>query len=245
MPSHAPCRSAGSAALPKRKLDFCIPTSEQSRHSKPPHSHFCTHPKKNYPPSHSFPLSHAIQNLVSLAQLPVKRCGTHSPSLISSKVGLMPRASLCLVAPMFLIVFARSPWPRTPPPAPSTAPSSIPPERISPRLPSSPSTPPPAFVTPPHLTPKAASRFDLLPPGDYTARAVADKMSPQETPLLHVDVGAARETRIPSHHRGPAGKSSPSPALPNWSTPIPAPFPLSSTSAPSPIFRSTAAAFPI
>jgi Carboxypeptidase regulatory-like domain/TonB dependent receptor len=35
--------------------------------------------------------------------------------------------------------------------------------------------------------------IDLLPPGDYTARAVADKMSPQETPSLHVDVGASTE----------------------------------------------------
>jgi hypothetical protein len=36
--------------------------------------------------------------------------------------------------------------------------------------------------------------FDLLPPGDYSARAVAAGMSPQLTPVLHVDVGAA--TRV-------------------------------------------------
>jgi hypothetical protein len=35
--------------------------------------------------------------------------------------------------------------------------------------------------------------LDLLPPGDYTARAVADKMSPQQTPQLHVDVGGSAE----------------------------------------------------
>jgi hypothetical protein len=35
--------------------------------------------------------------------------------------------------------------------------------------------------------------IDLLPPGEYTARAVAEKMSPQVTPLLHVDVGAAAQ----------------------------------------------------
>ncbi|HZZ14539.1 MAG TPA: carboxypeptidase-like regulatory domain-containing protein, partial [Candidatus Sulfotelmatobacter sp.] len=35
--------------------------------------------------------------------------------------------------------------------------------------------------------------LDLLPPGDYTARAVAQGMSPQITPTLHVDVGAAAE----------------------------------------------------
>src|SRR5579863_4314720 len=44
-------------------------------------------------------------------------------------------------------------------------------------------------------TSNSEGRFslDLLPPGDYSARAVADKMSPQETPPLHVDVGAAAE----------------------------------------------------
>ncbi len=33
--------------------------------------------------------------------------------------------------------------------------------------------------------------FDLLQPGDYSARATAQGMSPQVTPQLHVDVGAA------------------------------------------------------
>src|SRR5882672_6529255 len=31
--------------------------------------------------------------------------------------------------------------------------------------------------------------FDILPPGDYTARASAAGMSPQITPQLHVEVG--------------------------------------------------------
>src|ERR1700691_3615217 len=35
--------------------------------------------------------------------------------------------------------------------------------------------------------------LDLLPPGDYSPRAVAQGMSPQVTPPLHVDVGAAAE----------------------------------------------------
>ncbi len=35
--------------------------------------------------------------------------------------------------------------------------------------------------------------IDLLPPGDYSARAVAPGMSPQVTPALHVDVGGAAE----------------------------------------------------
>jgi hypothetical protein len=44
-------------------------------------------------------------------------------------------------------------------------------------------------------TSDAEGRFalELLPPGNYSARAVADKMSPQETPPLHVDVGGAAE----------------------------------------------------
>jgi len=42
-------------------------------------------------------------------------------------------------------------------------------------------------------TSDAEGRFaiDLLPPGDYVARTIAQGMSPQVTPQLHVDVGAA------------------------------------------------------
>ena len=44
----------------------------------------------------------------------------------------------------------------------------------------------------------AEGRFalDLLPPGDYSARVVAQDMSPQVTPQLHVDVGAAAELQF-------------------------------------------------
>jgi hypothetical protein len=44
-------------------------------------------------------------------------------------------------------------------------------------------------------TSDAEGRFsiDLLPPGDYSARVVAPDMSPQVTPQLHVEVGAAAE----------------------------------------------------
>jgi hypothetical protein len=54
-------------------------------------------------------------------------------------------------------------------------------------------------------TSDAEGRFslDLLPPGDYTARAVADKMSPQETPPLHVDIGAAAEIEFRLTIAGP------------------------------------------
>jgi hypothetical protein len=38
--------------------------------------------------------------------------------------------------------------------------------------------------------------LDLLPPGDYSARVVAQDMSPQITPQLHVDVGAAAELQF-------------------------------------------------
>ncbi len=45
------------------------------------------------------------------------------------------------------------------------------------------------------VTSDAEGRFslDLLPPGDYSARAVAPGMSPEVTPQLHVEVGAAAE----------------------------------------------------
>jgi hypothetical protein len=44
-------------------------------------------------------------------------------------------------------------------------------------------------------TSDAEGRFglDLLPPGDYSARAVAQGMSPQVTPQLHVDVGGTAD----------------------------------------------------
>ena len=44
----------------------------------------------------------------------------------------------------------------------------------------------------------AEGRFaiDLLPPGDYSARVEAKDMSPQITPQLHVDVGAAAELQF-------------------------------------------------
>ncbi len=38
--------------------------------------------------------------------------------------------------------------------------------------------------------------IDVLPPGDYSARVVAKDMSPQITPQLHVDVGAAAELQF-------------------------------------------------
>jgi hypothetical protein len=45
--------------------------------------------------------------------------------------------------------------------------------------------------------------IDLLPPGDYTARASAEKMSPQVTPTLHVEVGAATEIEFHLAVAGP------------------------------------------
>src|SRR5580693_1909659 len=48
------------------------------------------------------------------------------------------------------------------------------------------------------VTSDAEGRFaiDLLPPGDYSARVEAKDMSPQITPQLHVDVGAAAELQF-------------------------------------------------
>src|SRR6202142_4133470 len=47
-------------------------------------------------------------------------------------------------------------------------------------------------------TSDAEGRFaiELLPPGDYSARVEAQDMSPQVTPQLHVDVGAAAELQF-------------------------------------------------
>jgi hypothetical protein len=54
-------------------------------------------------------------------------------------------------------------------------------------------------------TSDAGGRFalDLLPPGDYSARVVAQAMSPQVTPQLHVDVGAAVELEFHLTIAGP------------------------------------------
>ena len=54
-------------------------------------------------------------------------------------------------------------------------------------------------------TSDAEGRFsiDLLPPGDYTARAFVDAMSPQITPPLHVEVGAAAEIEFHLTIAGP------------------------------------------
>ena len=48
--------------------------------------------------------------------------------------------------------------------------------------------------------------IDLLPPGDYSARVVAKDMSPQVTPQLHVDVGAAAELEFRLTIAGPEEK---------------------------------------
>jgi hypothetical protein len=48
--------------------------------------------------------------------------------------------------------------------------------------------------------------IDLLPPGDYTARVVAAGMSPQVTPQMHVDVGAAAELTFHLTIAGPQEK---------------------------------------
>jgi hypothetical protein len=54
-------------------------------------------------------------------------------------------------------------------------------------------------------TSNAEGRFsiDILPPGDYSVRTVAKDMSPQITPLLHVEVGAAAELEFRLSVAGP------------------------------------------
>jgi len=57
-------------------------------------------------------------------------------------------------------------------------------------------------------TSDAEGRFalDLLPPGDYSARALAAGMSPQVTPLLKVEIGAAAELEFHLTIAGPQEK---------------------------------------
>ena len=87
-------------------------------------------------------------------------------------------------------------------------------------------------------TSDAEGRFsiELLPPGDYSARVVAAGMSPQVTPPLHVDVGAAAELEFHLTIAGVQENVTVS-GLRNWSTLSRAPSRLSSTSGPSPISR--------
>ena len=70
------------------------------------------------------------------------------------------------------------------------------------------------------------------PPGDYSARVVAQGMSPQVTPQLRVDIGAATNLEF---HLAIAGahENITVSAAPPWSKPNPQPYPRSSTSAPS------------
>jgi len=95
-------------------------------------------------------------------------------------------------------------------------------------------------------TSDAEGRFvlDLLPPGDYSARAVAQGMSPQVTRRSTSTSAPPPNSSFTSP--SPAlRKASPSPAVLNLSTPNPAPSPPSSTNAPSAIYPLTAAASPI
>jgi hypothetical protein len=76
--------------------------------------------------------------------------------------------------------------------------------------------------------------FELLPPGDYSARVVAEGMSPQVTPQLHVDVGGSQISNTASPSPAPK-RMSPSPPRPPWSRLSPAPSPRCSTNVPSTI----------
>jgi hypothetical protein len=58
--------------------------------------------------------------------------------------------------------------------------------------------------------------IELLPPGDYSARVTAARMSPQVTPQLHVEVGAAIEIEFHLTIAG-AERMSQSLPLPPWS----------------------------
>jgi hypothetical protein len=56
-----------------------------------------------------------------------------------------------------------------------------------------------------HSATDSAGRFagDLLPPGEYSARAEADGMSPQVSPMIRVEVGAATQVTFKLKVAGP------------------------------------------
>ena len=80
-----------------------------------------------------------------------------------------------------------------PPPDPSTAPCSIPPSAASPEPTSPWSTPPPDSATSKLTNTQGQFAFELLPPGDYTARVTSEGMSPQVSQTLHVEIGGVTD----------------------------------------------------
>ena len=75
--------------------------------------------------------------------------------------------------------------------------------------------------------------FELLPPGDYSARVTAQGMSPQVTPQLHVDVGPRPQLEFHLAIAGSAGKCDRVRRARPGRNLRPAPSPRCSTSAPS------------
>jgi hypothetical protein len=73
--------------------------------------------------------------------------------------------------------------------------------------------------------------LELLPPGEYSARVVAEGMSPQVTPQLHVDVGAAANLEFRLIIAG-AHENVTVSAAPTLVETSPAPYPRSSTNVP-------------
>ena len=59
-----------------------------------------------------------------------------------------------------------------------------------------------------HSATDSAGRFvvDVLPPGEYSARAEADGMSPQVSPMIRVEVGAATQVTFKLKVAGPREK---------------------------------------
>jgi hypothetical protein len=68
-----------------------------------------------------------------------------------------------------------------------------------------------------HATTDSAGRFvvDLLPPGDYSARAEAEGMSPQISPVVRVELGAAAQLIFKLKVAGPRESITVSETLPN------------------------------
>src|SRR5580692_9412292 len=160
-------------------------------------SHSGTHPKKNpalSPPYHSHSCYKRIWFSRPLASGP--RAGFHPPSLIQITGGTsMPRTPLCILIFSLLVLLS----PLTAQDAATGAIHGTVVDLHDLRIPGATiavvNTATGARYS---VTSDAEGRFalDLLPPGDYSARVVAKDMSPQITPQLHVDVGAAAEIQF-------------------------------------------------
>ena len=186
-----------------------------------------THPKKNHRTSQPQPIATCYKRIRFPTRSPPDPAGVTPPSLILTTGGTsMLRASLCvLILSLSVLPLVLSPHASAQDAATGAIHGTVV-DLHDLRIPGATiavvSTATGARYS---ATSDAEGRFaiDLLPPGDYSARVVAQDMSPQITPQLHVDVGAAAELNFASTLQE-RWKTSPSPERLHWSTPSRARF---------------------